>query len=65
MRLLANPAEAEDIAQEVFLKAYERFDESESRITNCAEFLRLILAVRISDGNDPNFLFFAQKGRIF
>jgi RNA polymerase sigma-70 factor (ECF subfamily) len=27
MRLLANPAEAEDIAQEVFLKAYERFGE--------------------------------------
>src|SRR6266852_3113378 len=25
MRLTANPAEAEDIAQEVFLKAYERF----------------------------------------
>jgi RNA polymerase sigma-70 factor (ECF subfamily) len=25
MRLLANPAEAEDIAQDVFLKAYERF----------------------------------------
>jgi RNA polymerase sigma-70 factor, ECF subfamily len=25
MRLLANPAEAEDVAQEVFLKAYERF----------------------------------------
>jgi RNA polymerase sigma-70 factor (ECF subfamily) len=27
MRLLANSAEAEDIAQEVFLKAYERFAE--------------------------------------
>jgi RNA polymerase sigma-70 factor, ECF subfamily len=27
MRLLANPAEAEDISQEVFLKAYERFHE--------------------------------------
>lgn len=27
MRLLANNAEAEDIAQEVFLKAYERFDQ--------------------------------------
>jgi len=27
MRLLANTAEAEDISQEVFLKAYERFDE--------------------------------------
>jgi len=27
MRLLASEAEAEDIAQEVFLKAYERFDE--------------------------------------
>lgn len=27
MRLLANNAEAEDISQEVFLKAYERFDE--------------------------------------
>jgi RNA polymerase sigma-70 factor (ECF subfamily) len=25
LRLLANPAEAEDVAQEVFLKAYERF----------------------------------------
>src|SRR5881628_3138490 len=25
MRLLANPTEAEDVAQEVFLKAYERF----------------------------------------
>ncbi len=27
MRLLANTAEAEDISQEVFLKAYDRFDE--------------------------------------
>src|SRR5215472_2135824 len=27
MRLLANPVEAEDVAQEVFLKAYERFDD--------------------------------------
>lgn len=27
MRLLANQAEAEDISQEVFLKAYERFSE--------------------------------------
>src|SRR5438132_13591162 len=27
MRLLANQAEAEDISQEVFLKAYERFDD--------------------------------------
>lgn len=27
MRLLANQAEAEDIAQEVFLKAFERFDQ--------------------------------------
>ncbi len=27
MRLVANGAEAEDIAQEVFLKAYERFEE--------------------------------------
>lgn len=27
MRLVANHAEAEDIAQEVFLKAYERFDQ--------------------------------------
>jgi len=27
MRLLANPAEAEDVAQEVFLRAYERFGE--------------------------------------
>src|SRR4029079_10173892 len=27
MRLLANQSEAEDIAQEVFLKAYERLDQ--------------------------------------
>ena len=27
VRLLGNPAEAEDVAQEVFLKAFERFDE--------------------------------------
>lgn len=27
MRLLANPTEAEDISQEVFLRAYERFGE--------------------------------------
>jgi len=27
MRLLANPAEAQDVAQEVFLKAYEQFDQ--------------------------------------
>lgn len=27
MRLLANPSEAEDVAQEVFLKAYERYGE--------------------------------------
>lgn len=27
MRLLANQSDAEDIAQEVFLKAYERFDQ--------------------------------------
>jgi RNA polymerase sigma-70 factor (ECF subfamily) len=27
LRLLANPAEAEDVAQTVFLKAFERFDE--------------------------------------
>lgn len=27
MRLLTNPAEAEDVAQEVFLKAFERFNE--------------------------------------
>ena len=27
MRLVANQSEAEDIAQEVFLKAYERYDE--------------------------------------
>src|SRR5215831_7177568 len=27
MRLLANPTEAEDVAQEVFLRAYEHFGE--------------------------------------
>ena len=27
VRLLSNPAEAEDVAQTVFLKAFERFDE--------------------------------------
>ncbi len=27
MRLLANPSEAEDVAQEVFLRAYEHFDD--------------------------------------
>ncbi len=27
MRLLANPTEAEDVAQEVFLRAYEHFEE--------------------------------------
>ena len=27
MRLLANPTEAEDVAQEAFLRAYEHFDE--------------------------------------
>lgn len=27
MRLLGNPAEAEDVAQTVFLKAFERFDQ--------------------------------------
>ena len=27
MRLIANPAEAEDIAQETFLRAYDHFDE--------------------------------------
>jgi RNA polymerase sigma-70 factor (ECF subfamily) len=27
VRLLGNPAEAEDVSQEVFLKAFERFDE--------------------------------------
>ena len=26
LRLLANPVEAEDVAQAVFLKAFERFD---------------------------------------
>ena len=33
MRLVANQAEAEDIAQEAFLKAYERFDELEHSAT--------------------------------
>jgi RNA polymerase sigma-70 factor (ECF subfamily) len=33
MRLLANSAEAEDISQEVFLKAYERFGELRSSPT--------------------------------
>jgi len=33
MRLLANQAEAEDISQEVFLKAYERFSELRSSPT--------------------------------
>ena len=33
MRLVANQAEAEDIAQEVFLKAYERFAELRSSPT--------------------------------
>ena len=28
VRLLANPTEAEDVAQTVFLKAFERFDRS-------------------------------------
>ena len=27
VRLLGNQAEAEDVSQEVFLKAYERYDE--------------------------------------
>ena len=33
MRLLANQSEAEDISQEVFLKAYERFGELQSSPT--------------------------------
>lgn len=33
MRLLANPTEAEDVAQEVFLKAFERFGELQASPT--------------------------------
>jgi RNA polymerase sigma-70 factor (ECF subfamily) len=33
MRLVANQAEAEDIAQETFLKAYQRFEELEHSAT--------------------------------
>jgi RNA polymerase sigma-70 factor (ECF subfamily) len=33
MRLLGNPAEAEDVAQDVFLKAYERFAELRESLT--------------------------------
>jgi len=33
MRLVANEAEAQDIAQEVFLKAYERFGELKDSVT--------------------------------
>lgn len=33
MRLLANPTEAEDVAQEVFLKAFERFGELQTSPT--------------------------------
>lgn len=33
MRLLANPTEAEDVAQEVFLKAFERFGDLEASPT--------------------------------
>jgi RNA polymerase sigma-70 factor (ECF subfamily) len=33
LRLLAKPADAEDVAQEVFLKAFERFDELHSSPT--------------------------------
>ena len=33
MRLVANHAEAEDIAQEVFLKAYERFADLSQSVT--------------------------------
>ena len=32
VRLLGNPAEAEDIAQTVFLKAFQRFDRYEERL---------------------------------
>ena len=33
VRLLANEAEAEDVAQTVFLRAYERFDELKGEAT--------------------------------
>jgi len=33
MRLLANPSEAEDVTQEVFLRAYERFGELSGSLT--------------------------------
>ncbi|HEV2209304.1 MAG TPA: RNA polymerase sigma factor [Verrucomicrobiae bacterium] len=33
MRLLANPTEAEDVAQEVFLRAFEHFDELQTSPT--------------------------------
>src|SRR5215203_3266292 len=33
VRLLGNPAEAEDVAQTVFLKAFQRFRELESSVT--------------------------------
>ena len=33
VRLLGNPAEAEDVAQTVFMKAFERFPELESSVT--------------------------------
>jgi RNA polymerase sigma-70 factor (ECF subfamily) len=33
VRLLGNPAEAEDVAQTVFMKAFERFRELESSVT--------------------------------
>jgi RNA polymerase sigma-70 factor (ECF subfamily) len=35
MRLLANHAEAEDVTQEVFIKAYERFDQLGDSPTAC------------------------------